>query len=60
MKSEEEITKIVEEVADLLAGLSHWESTLVLEIAKQTMNALWLAESAKSGAFRDEDEKKGK
>jgi len=53
MEIEEKLQPIAMNVTEKLEDLSHWESMLVLEMVKQSLNAIWLAESSKKGAFRD-------
>ena len=53
MEIEEKLQPIAMNVTEKLEDLSHWESMLVLEMVKQSLNAIWLAESSKKGAFKD-------
>ena len=52
MEIEEKLNPIVEKVVDDIDGLSHWEQMLVLEMTKQSLNAIWLSQCGKEGAFR--------
>lgn len=52
MLIEDKLIPVAVKIGDLVDGLSHWEAMIVLEMVKQSLNAIWLSNSAKEGVFR--------
>lgn len=50
-----EINKKVEEVVDILSELPYFESTMILEITRDTLRMMWMADCAKEVGRREND-----
>lgn len=56
MEIETKLQPVAVKIVEDLDGLSHWEQILALEMVKQSLNAVWLAENAREGNFRGGEE----